>query len=79
MGKASPFEITNFAYTLYLFQISSTLQQSRVSEESKTMTQFILTEIWKLHAVILGIQIGSANTIIWVSICGKIHIHVDEN
>ena len=49
---------------LYLFQVLSIEQQSRVgwALSLSTITKFTFPEIWKWHAVLLGIHARGANT-----------------
>ena len=43
--KFSPFWIINFVHVLYLFQVLSTVHQTRVFKEGNTIMQFIPREI----------------------------------
>ena len=60
IGKWSTFKMINFANAFYLFQ--QTIVSWALSEESSTMMQFTPLEIWKQHAVLLGIQFRSSIT-----------------
>ena len=73
MDKLSLFQIIDFVFVLYLFQVLFTVQQTRVDwapSVRKAMIQFTLPEIWRWHTLLVSILTESADTKIseWVSI-----------
>ena len=87
MGKLSPLYIINFTHALHLFQVLSTVQQTKVSWPLSVRK---VAQWWNSHLQIFGngmlYYLGFTAEApvwrfqnVWVSIWRQIHIHIEEN